>query len=224
VIKEDPVNENILYVGTDHGLYVSVDRGKNFMIMDKKLPHVAVHDLVIQTTAKDLVIGTHGRSIYRTSVKELEQLNPNLIEKNAYVFDIEKVRFNSRWGDARYASWYGTFEGDVSIPVFVKEEGIGKLNIFSDTGLLLHSEDLSFEKGISYISYDLTIDADKLAAFEKALKKAKADSELLTKKENDKFYLIPGEYSLEIVVNGGKASQKLEVDQPRSKPSRGSGK
>jgi photosystem II stability/assembly factor-like uncharacterized protein len=65
VIKEDSENENILYVGTDNGLYISFNRGESWEAFSKNLPNVAVHDLVIQPSAKELIIGTHGRSLYK---------------------------------------------------------------------------------------------------------------------------------------------------------------
>jgi photosystem II stability/assembly factor-like uncharacterized protein len=70
VVKEDPKNADILYVGSDHGLYASFTRGKTFMTLGN-LPRVPVHDIAIQKTANDIVIGTHGRSIYITSLDNI---------------------------------------------------------------------------------------------------------------------------------------------------------
>lgn len=221
VIKEDPVNENLIYVGTDHGLYVSLDRGKTFSIVDKDLPHVPVHDLVIQTTAKDLVIGTHGRSIYRVSVKELEQIDNNLIAKPVHVFSIDNPTYSSRWGNIRYVKWYGYTEPEISVPIYVKEGGIAKINIFSKKGTLLYSADKSLEKGLNYIQYDLSLDADKQAAFSKELQKAKSKTaDNLKKKDNDNFYLVQGEYEIEVTIGGQKASVSFKIKEPRQRPSR----
>lgn len=63
VIREDRTNEHILYLGTDNGLYVTTNRGKQWGELGM-LPNVAVHDLVIQEREAELVIGTHGRSIW----------------------------------------------------------------------------------------------------------------------------------------------------------------
>ena len=73
VIIEDAKEENILYLGTDNGLYSSFNRGESFMSMGGQLPNVAVHDLVIQTRENELVIGTHGRSIYITKLDEVQK-------------------------------------------------------------------------------------------------------------------------------------------------------
>lgn len=71
VVREDPTNENILYAGTDNGLYVSMDRGKSFMTLGK-LPPVAVHDIAIQKRDNEILVGTHGRSIYKGSLKTVQ--------------------------------------------------------------------------------------------------------------------------------------------------------
>jgi photosystem II stability/assembly factor-like uncharacterized protein len=72
VVREDPEYENILYVGSDNGLYASFDRGKTFMAFDS-LPPVAVHDIVIQKQAREMVVATHGRSIYIGSLDDIHK-------------------------------------------------------------------------------------------------------------------------------------------------------
>ena len=221
VIKEDPVNENLLYVGTDHGLYISLNRGKTFMIMDKKLPHVPVHDLVIQSTAGDLVVGTHGRSLYRINVKELQQMNDKIIAKSIHIFGVKDTNYNARLGDVRYVKWYGFFESSVTVPVYAKDSGIAKLNVYSKEGTLLYSGDKAVDKGLNYLTYDLSIDADKVDGFSKELKKAKSDkAEVLTKKDNDNFYLVQGEYKIEVSLNGSSATTMFKVKEGRKRPGR----
>ena len=72
VVKEDPKNPDILYVGSDNGLYASFTRGKSFMTLGN-LPRVPVHDIAIQKTANEIVIGTHGRSIYIASLDSIHK-------------------------------------------------------------------------------------------------------------------------------------------------------
>ncbi len=73
VIVEDPKKENILYAGTDGGLYVSSDAGKSWQFWNKGLPHsVPVHDIAIQERDNQIVLGTHGRSIFVASLKEVQ--------------------------------------------------------------------------------------------------------------------------------------------------------
>jgi Sortilin, neurotensin receptor 3, len=75
VIAEDPLYEDILYLGTDNGLYASFNRGLEFMTMGgAQLPNVPIHDLVVQARESELVVGTHGRSIFVTKLGEVQKL------------------------------------------------------------------------------------------------------------------------------------------------------
>lgn len=75
VVKEDLTSENILYVGTDGGLYVSIDGGNSWMMWNKGLPYsVPVHDLVQHPRENELVLGTHGRSLYIAKLDEIQKL------------------------------------------------------------------------------------------------------------------------------------------------------
>jgi hypothetical protein len=83
VVTEDPKKENIIYAGTDNGLYASFNMGKSFLVLDHNLPRVPVHDIVVQQRENELVVGTHGRSIYIAKLKELHKLYDQMMgEKN----------------------------------------------------------------------------------------------------------------------------------------------
>ncbi len=71
VIIEDPAEKELVFLGTDNGIYVSKDAGKTFALLSVNFPSVPVHDLKIQAREKDLVIGTHGRSIFIVPLKEI---------------------------------------------------------------------------------------------------------------------------------------------------------
>ena len=74
VVREDPKYEDIVYVGSDNGLYASFNKGKTFMAFGNNLPSVPVHDIAIQKAANDIVVGTHGRSIYIASLDVVQKL------------------------------------------------------------------------------------------------------------------------------------------------------
>jgi photosystem II stability/assembly factor-like uncharacterized protein len=77
VIREDHKFENILYVGTDGGLYVSKDAGGSWNSWNKGLPHaIPVHDIAVQERENELLIGTHGRSIFLADLNEMHGLAP----------------------------------------------------------------------------------------------------------------------------------------------------
>ena len=71
VILEDPFSKQILYVGTDMGVYASTDGGESWNVLGSELPITFVHDMVIQEREKTLVIATHGRGMFTLDVKDL---------------------------------------------------------------------------------------------------------------------------------------------------------
>lgn len=76
VIREDPTSDSILYLGTDGGAYASLDDGIRFMPFVKGLPRsVPVHDIAIQERDGEIVLGTHGRSLYVAKLDELRKLS-----------------------------------------------------------------------------------------------------------------------------------------------------
>jgi photosystem II stability/assembly factor-like uncharacterized protein len=75
VIREDPGDEDILYVGTELSIYVSLDRGKCWHSLKCNLPTNPVYDLRIHPREKELMIGTHGRGVYLLSVKPIHRLS-----------------------------------------------------------------------------------------------------------------------------------------------------
>lgn len=84
VVKEDPKDENIIYVGTDGGLYVSFDRGNSFMLWNAGTPKsMPVHDIAIQERENEIVLGTHGRSLYIAKLDDVQKLrlDPDWMKK-----------------------------------------------------------------------------------------------------------------------------------------------
>jgi photosystem II stability/assembly factor-like uncharacterized protein len=78
VIKEDNRYDSILYVGTDGGLYISVTAGNNFMAWTNGLPKsIPVHDIVVHPRDNEIVLGTHGRSIYIAKLDSVQLLMRN---------------------------------------------------------------------------------------------------------------------------------------------------
>ncbi len=76
VIKQDPVNEDLIFAGTDRAVYVSTNGGENWEVLGKDLPTVYVHDLMLQTTEDYVVIATHGRGCYVLDIREVRAPKP----------------------------------------------------------------------------------------------------------------------------------------------------
>jgi len=86
-VREDPVREGLLYLGTEGGLYVSFDDGANWQPLQSNLPHAPVYWMVIQEQFNDLVIATYGRGFWiLDDLTPLQQLSQNVRDANAHLF------------------------------------------------------------------------------------------------------------------------------------------
>ncbi len=86
VVREDPVNRDLLFVGTDVGAYVSLDRGQSWQRFMSGLPTVPVHDLKIHPRDHELIAGTHGRSIWIVDIAPLQQMTRDVASKPVHLF------------------------------------------------------------------------------------------------------------------------------------------
>ena len=86
VIREDPVNPDLLFLGTDVGAFVSMNRGASWQKFMTGLPTVPVHDLQIHPRDHELIAGTHGRAIYVVDIGALQQMTPMVAAKATHLF------------------------------------------------------------------------------------------------------------------------------------------
>ncbi len=91
VILEGEKNQDLLFLGSEKSLRVSLDRGQHWTRMPATFPTVAVHDLVIQPREGDLVIGTHGRSIWTMDINGLEALTADNLDKDVVLAKPQNV-------------------------------------------------------------------------------------------------------------------------------------
>ena len=108
VVREDPVNKNLLFCGSEFGLFVSFDGGKSWVSRWKDFPTVAVHDIQIHPREKDLVIGTHGRGVWIVDdIRCLEAMTPEGMSSAVTLFPVKTAALYSirnTGGDA--AIWF----------------------------------------------------------------------------------------------------------------------
>jgi photosystem II stability/assembly factor-like uncharacterized protein len=90
IVREDPKNTNLLYAGTELGLFASWDGGKNWQsLLLKNLSKVAVHDIVIHPRDNDLILATHGRSVVIfDDAAPIQQFTTAIAGSAAYLFDV----------------------------------------------------------------------------------------------------------------------------------------
>ena len=104
-IQEDYVNPDLLFLGTEFGLYITIDGGKIWNKFTNNMPAVAVHFIDLQKQTNDLVMGTHGRgAIIIDDISPLREINAEVLQKNVHFFDskptviYEEGSFGSRFG------------------------------------------------------------------------------------------------------------------------------
>jgi photosystem II stability/assembly factor-like uncharacterized protein len=89
VVKEDPVNKNLLFIGTEFGLFVSFSDGASWMKWTHGLPTCPVYDLAIHPRENDLIIATHGRSLYVIDdITPLREISEEITKKKLHLFSI----------------------------------------------------------------------------------------------------------------------------------------
>lgn len=217
VIREDPQNENLLYVGTDNGLYISFDRGKTFMSSNNKfLPNVAVHDVKIHHRDHELLVGTHGRSIYIANAKTLQNLTQENLQKSL-IFDQPNtgLTHNRNWG--RIFNKFADKE-DEQYPIhfYSKDAGTATLKVKSPAGLVLKSITHQADKGLNYFNYDMSIDESQVDALKTEMKYSKS----VKKADDGKYYWISGKYVLELNINGATEKREVEIKDAKKTKAR----
>ena len=109
VVREDPRNENLLFVGTDVGVYASLDRGATWRRFMESLPAVPVHDLRIHPRDRELIAGTHGRSIWIVDIAPLQDLTARVLADGAAAFEpAPAFQFGeeARGGESYGQAWF----------------------------------------------------------------------------------------------------------------------
>jgi photosystem II stability/assembly factor-like uncharacterized protein len=200
VVLEDPSNPDLIFVGTDHAVYASLDRGKTFMGLAKDMPFVAVHDLKIQARDKHLLIGTHGRSIYLADISVLQQLSSDMLAREINIFDVADVPFSSSWGEKR-SSLSSVTEPEVTLTVYAAKAGNASFVVENKENGTLATFERTLSAGLNYVTYDLTLSEAGIGNLEKAPKAA----------GNGKTYLPAGEYSINASKSGAESAQKLKL-------------
>lgn len=202
VIKEDPENENLLYLGTDNGAWVSFDRGNSWQVFAEGLPNVAVHDLVVQEREKDLILGTHGRSFYKADTEVLQQMTSESMS-DVLMANIDPIRSSRRWGSS-FSPWSDPFTPSINIQFYSPSGGEAKIMVSDDNGVTYNEFMVDVDLGINSIEYDMSVS-------EKGVKAMKKRGMEIKKQDNAVYYLPKGEYTVKIYIEGKSDSAVLEI-------------
>jgi len=161
VIREGVKNPNLLVVGTDFAVYVSLDGGKSWTKMKNNMPTQPVHDLKIQPRESDLIIATHGRGIHIADISALEEMTPQVMAQEVHLFSIEP-KFSWRETERKNSSSLN-FNGKsepVGIPVYFylkgKPAGEVKVQIFKGN-MLVNEIKGTANPGLNAVTWDMTL-------------------------------------------------------------------
>lgn len=203
VLKEDPLEANLLFAGTDHGLYISINQGKSFMAIQGGIPAVSVHDVVVHPKTKDLIVGTHGRSIYVGNLEEIYQIcKADFAADKLTLFQLEEVSFRNRWGSS-WSKWGDPNIPEFPIPLYSPKGGTARITVFTEKGTELIAMEREFQKGINYPNYDLSVDPDfNKIYFEEwqAGDDSKTPMDSYEPGDNGVYYLLPGTYKIKVSI------------------------
>jgi len=163
VIKEDPINPNLLFVGTEESVYFSYNKGLSWEKLGSKLPTVAVHDLVIHPRDGDLIAGTHGKSIWiLDDISPLRNLNAD--NKNK-LFDTRESTQWIRINTGRKQPYF-EFRGKnppygAIINFFSNSNKKGEISISNLAETNFYSKEINMVKGINRFIWPFTLERNE---------------------------------------------------------------
>jgi photosystem II stability/assembly factor-like uncharacterized protein len=182
VIKEDTVSPSLLFAGTEFGLWISLDGGRQWaQYKGNDFPNVPVRDMVVQPRESDLVLATHGRGIWIIDdISPLRKLTPEILAKEAVFLDgrppQQRLQAQGGWPEGD-----GTFVGDnppdaALITYYQKNRHIFgriKMEILNDKGEVVDTLAANSRRGVSRLEWNMRIKAPRVppaatAAFEAA--------------------------------------------------------
>ena len=166
VVREDPKNSNLLYAGTELGLFASYTAGREWIALNlKNLPNVSVHDILVHPRDNDLILATHGRGIFIfDDASPIQQLSADILKRDAHLFPVRPgLRFATRFtrygiGDKVFTGPNPSYGALISYYLKTKpdEKTTFKIQIFDEGGKLVQELDKpSREKGINRVAWNL---------------------------------------------------------------------
>src|SRR6058998_3851477 len=182
VIKEDTVRPNLLFLGTEFGLWISPDGGKHWaQYKGHEFPMVAVRDIVVHPRESDLVIATHGRGIWIVDdITPLRKLTPEVMAQEAVFLQAkpaqQRLPANGGWVEGS-AVYTGPNPPDAALITYYQSKrhifGKMKLEIFDSQGKLVDTLPPNSRRGISRVEWPMRLKAPHVppaatAAFEAA--------------------------------------------------------
>lgn len=154
VIKEDPHNPNVLYVGTDVGVYVTVDGGTSWHTLVEDLPSTFVADIVIHPRDDIMVAATHGRGMYAMDVRPIQQLTADVLAQDVAVLAQTEPAMLPQGGRGRGR---GGFGGGLPATIYywLADAGAASVTIRNTSGEVVRELSGTGDAGLNAVTWDL---------------------------------------------------------------------
>jgi photosystem II stability/assembly factor-like uncharacterized protein len=172
-IREDIKNKELLFLGTEMGLFSTVDGGTSWFLMKNNIPEYAlVRDIQIQSETNDLVLGTHGRGIIIVDdITPMRELSTTIANNDVYIFPNKPLAVSmGKYGNGGFPStggWYAENPASIQpIQYYLKDRvssGDVKLEIYDGNGKLVQSMPGSKRKGLNKVYWNLRYTPPKVA-------------------------------------------------------------
>ncbi|HKS08682.1 MAG TPA: hypothetical protein VJS13_03985 [Pyrinomonadaceae bacterium] len=165
VVREDPRNKDLLYVGTEYGLYISLNGGGEWKPFMSGMPVMRVDDILVHPRDNDLIVGTHGRGIYiLDDITPLQQLSEKkVLDTEVHLFDVRPgtiwmndPRLGRYWGGAKLFRGANPAPG-TAISYYLKSTPSGdvKIAISDYTGKVVRNITGTKEVGLNRVQFNL---------------------------------------------------------------------
>lgn len=171
-IRQDPEKSEMLFLGTEFGLYGTINGGKNWGRFENNIPKVGIQDMVIHTRENSLVLGTHGRGvIIIDDISPLRQYNPDLSEQTLTFLEQDDITIRNPSDLFSGGGWFGGSDnfvganpdGMAKIIYFLnKRHTFGKMvvEVYKD-GQLLKTLPAGKSTGINVVEMPTSLDRPK---------------------------------------------------------------
>ena len=161
VVRQDLVNANLFFVGTEFGLFISIDGGAHWAQFKGSLPNVAVRDIAIQSRESDLLLATHGRGVYiLDDLTSIRALTPELLAKDLVMLPSRPSVLALPAGEQRFdgdSEFHGRTIPEAAAIVYYQKKrhifGDLKLDIYDAKGQLLTSMQGDKRKGLNKVQW-----------------------------------------------------------------------
>ncbi len=164
VIREHPRNQNLLFLGTEFGAFASLDHGAHWSRLKGNLPMVRVDDIQIHPRDNDLVLGTHGRSVWvLDNISALEKMSDAVMSSDLAAFEgptATEFRLYNRKGNTGH-KWFESanppYGAMIDYYLRAKAEGNVRITITDKSGKLVRELTGSKEAGVNRVVWDLRL-------------------------------------------------------------------